>query len=312
MQYTPLNYDQISRLTAPIHPNTVKSYNNKTFHYWERSLFQRACSVLSFEVPDNWNGSVKDFFYYCLFKFGYVAVFNHNKFGLSFQPCSLRGQDFYYQPTNALISNPALSEPLDLKIGTNCELLKLTPDYMGIWDVIEYYAEKLSNLDNAINMSIINSKFAYILGARDKAGAEALKKALDKINRGEPAVILDMKLLNNQQDKDTPFQFLERTNIKNGYLTTDMLNDFRTLIADFDKEIGIPSINYEKKERLNTKEAQTHEFDGTARSQVWFETLESSIANIKELYPEIELTVTLNYDAKEGEEIGTEHQNDND
>lgn len=311
MNYTPLNYEQISLLTAPIHPNTVKSYNNKTFAYWERSLFQRACSVISFEVPEEWNGPVKDFFYYCLFKFGYIAIFNHNKFGLSFQPCSLRGQDFYYQPTNALISNPALNESLDLKIGKNCELLKLTPDYIGIWDVIEYYAEKLSNLDNAINMSIINSKFAYILGARDKAGAEALKKVLDKVNRGEPAVIMDVKLLNNKEDKDTPFQFLERTNIKNGYLTTDMLNDFRTLIADFDKEIGIPSINYEKKERLNEREAMTHIDDGTARSEVWLNTLTTSIENIKKLYPGITLSAALNY-KEEGEPVGSEYQNDND
>lgn len=295
MKYSPLNYNQISIDTAPIHPNTVKSYNNKTFAYWERSLFQRACSVINFEIPDNWNGPVKDFFYYCLFKFGYIAIFDSISYGLSFQPCSLRGQDFYYQPTNALISNSALPKSLNLKIGTDCELLKLTPDYIGIWDVIEYYAEKLSNLDNAINMSIINSKFAYILGARDRAGAEALKKTLDKVNRGEPAVILDVKLMNNKTDKESPFQFLERTNIKNGYLTTDMLNDFRTLIADFDKEIGIPSVNYEKKERLNEREVLSHVSDGKARSEVWINTLTTSIANIKKLYPDINLNASLNY-----------------
>ena len=90
----------------------------------------------------------------------------------------MNGYDFYYQPTEAIISNPRYDARL--KIGEECEILKLTPDYFGIWDIISYYSEKLSVLDNAINMSLINNKFAFLLGARNKAAGEALKKMLDK------------------------------------------------------------------------------------------------------------------------------------
>ena len=58
------------------------------------------------------------------------------------------------------------------------------PDYRGIFDTISYYAEKLSTLDNAINLSIINSKFAFMIAAKNKACAEAIKKMLDRINKG--------------------------------------------------------------------------------------------------------------------------------
>lgn len=294
MQYTPLNYNQINVCAGTYNPSMVKSYNNKTFAYWERSLFQRACSVLDFTLPDSWDGNIKDFFLYCLFKYGYVAVSKNDEFGQFFQPCTLKGYDFYYQPTDAIISNPKYSN--DLVIGEECELIKLTPDYMGVWDIITYFSEKLSVLDNAINMSLINNKFAFLLGARNKAAGEALKKMLDKINRGEPAVICDMKLLNDPTDKDVPFQEWRRDNLKESYLTTDQLQDFQTILNNFDTEIGIPTIPYQKKERMVTSEAESRLIDGTSRSHVWFNTLTSSIEKVKDLYPEITLDVKLRYE----------------
>lgn len=300
MEYTPLNYGNINASAGTYSPSSVKAYNNRSFAFWQRSLFQRAQSVLDFDVPANWNGKVKDFFLYCLFRFGFVAITMRDEYGFMFQPCTLKGYDLYYQPTNALISNPALKESLDLKIGEECELLKLTPDYQGIWDIITYTAEKLSSMDNAINMSIINNKFAFILGAKNKNASNALKKILDYVNKGEPAVIYDMKLTNDPNDKDIPFQEWTRDNLKNSYLTTDQLMDLQTILNNFDAEIGIPTVPYQKKERLVTDEANSRNFDAKARSLTWFNTLTTSIDDIKKLYPDINLSVKLHYDETEG------------
>lgn len=294
MRYTPLNYNQINAAAGTYNPSMVKSYNNRTFAYWERSLFQRACSVLEFDLPDDWQGSVRDFFFYCLYKYGFLAISRNDEYGTFFQPCTLKGINFYYQPTNVSINNPAYEA--DLEIGKDCELLKLTPDYMGIWDIITYYAEKLSVLDNAINMSLINNKFAFLLGARNKAAGEALKKMLDKVNKGEPAVIYDMKLLNDPTDKDVPFQEWRRDDLKSSYLTTDQLKDFQTILNNFDTEIGIPTIPYEKKERMVTSEAESKVIDSVARCIIWFDTLQSSIDKIKDLYPDIKLDVNLRWE----------------
>ena len=148
---------------------------------------------------------------------------------------------------------------------------------MGVWDIIWYYAEKLSVMDNAINMSLINNKFAFFLGARNKTASNALKKMLDLVNKGEPAVVYDMKLLNDPTDKEMPFQQWQRDNLKNSYLTTDQLADFQTLLNNFDAEVGIPSIPYQKKERMVTDEATMRTFDAKARSLTWFNTLKTSI-----------------------------------
>ena len=295
MNYIPINYQNINIGSGTNSPSSVKSYNNRTFGYWVRSLFQRTQSILDFELPDTWTGNVRDFFLYCLFKYGFVAVFDSDKFGISFQPCGLSGFDFYYQPTTAIVSNPLLNKAF--KIGEECEIIKLTPDYMGVWDIIEYYAERFSTLDNAINMSLINCKTPYILGAKNKTASSALKKILDMVNKGEPAVVYDEKLMNDPNSKDTPFQYMELIrNPKEAYLTTDQLMDFQTILNNFDAEIGIPTVPYQKKERLVSDEATIRIYDGCARSLTWFNTLSTSIEEVKKLYPDIQLGVRLHYE----------------
>lgn len=284
MRYTPLNYDAINAAAGTYSPSCVKAYNNQTFAFWERALFQRALSVLDFDLPENWTGSIKDFFLYCMFKYGFGAVFERTEFGLLFQPASLSGYDVWYRPTRAIISNPAFVESLDLEIGKECELLKLTPDYMGVWDIITYYAEKLSVLDNAINISLINLKASFLLGAKNKAAGEALKKMLDKVNKGEPAVIYDQRIANDQQDKSEPFQVFDLGNLKDKYLTTDQLADFRTILHNFDTEIGIPTLPIEKKERMISDEATSLQVDAESRSEIWLNTFNESAKAVNAMF----------------------------
>lgn len=303
MTYIPLNYNQLNIVESSYQPSVVKN-NSVAFAYWQRSLFQRACSVLDFTLPDDWTGKTRDFFYYCLFRFGYVAVFELPEFGRVFQPATLNGINFYYQPTSALIANPAIPESLDLEIGRECEILKLTPDYIGIWPIIDRYAQKLATLDGAIDMSIVNNKFAFILAAKNKAAAAALKKMLDKVNAGEPAVILDMKVLNDEVDKTEPWQSWMRDHLKENYLTTDQLKDQQTILNAFDAEIGIPTTPYQKQERLTDFESRSRSVDSRARMNVWLDTLNSSIKEVKKLYPDIKLSVKYRYEdeVKEGDE----------
>lgn len=308
--YIPLNYEQINLAAGYHSPSTIKAYNNRSFWFWERALFQRACSVINLEVPDEWQGNVKSFLYYCLFKYGFVAISEDAEHGRFFQPCGLKGYNFYYQPTTALINNPDLHA--ELEIGKECELFRLTPDYAGVWDIIIYYAEKLSLLDNAINISLVNNKYAFFMGARNKAAGAAIKKMLDLVNKGEPAIVYDQKLLNDPTDKAEPWQFLERGNLKQSYLTTDQLKDFQTILNNFDCEIGIPTIPYQKKERMVESEAESRIIDSTSRSVVWKECLESSLVLIKKLYPDIKLNASLRFDPDQMQEGGEDEQRKDD
>ena len=282
--YMPLNYDQINNIEGHIQPSMLKYCNSITYAYWQRSLFQRAISTIEFTgLPDTWKGSIRDFFYWCIFAYGFVGVFETDEFGLSFQPGSFYGFDFYYQPTEFIVANPKLQKRF--KIHEETELIKLTPDWRGIWDIISYYAMLLSALDSGINSSIINSKFAWMMGAKNKAAAETLKKIFDKVFSGDPAVVFDQSLLQiDSQSKEEAYTFLERSNLKQSYITTDLLMDRSTLLSSFDAEIGIRSLPYNKKERLVTAEAESREQDSTARLMVWKATLDSSLELVNKMF----------------------------
>lgn len=304
--YFPLNYEKINIGAGTYNPSPVKAYNNITFNYWYRWLFQRATSVFDFTLPDEWQGKRKDFFLWCLFKYGFVAITYTEKFGYIFHPCTLAGYDLYYQPVRAIITNPVYKA--ELKIGEDCELLKMTPDYFGVVDIIAYYAEKLSTLDGAINMSLINNKFAFMLMAKNKPMAEALKKVMDKINKGEPTIIVDQKVFNDKVDGEEPWQFLERPNLKQSYITTEQLQDFNTILNNFDAEIGIPTIPYQKKERMVTSEAESRILDSSAKSIVWYECMESSIKTIHDIYPALTLDVKMRYSDNKIEDGGVDNE----
>ena len=286
--YIPANYSKLNNVDGHYFPSSVHYSKNKTFGFWQRALFQRACSVVDFDLPQEWQGSVRDFFYYCLFRFGYVAIWDDRVHGFTFQPCSLYGYDWYYQFTNAVIANPALEgESLDMKIGDECCILKLTPDYMGAWDVISHFSEKLAGMDGSIDMSIINSRIANIVGAKTKAAGEALKKIMDLVSNGQPTVIYDYLLHNDMKDKDSPFQFLD-LNVSKNYILDKQLADFACILNQFDSEIGIPTLPYtQKKERMVTDEATMKTVDGTSRSRTWKQSVDASLKVINEKYGSI-------------------------
>ena len=159
--------------------------------------------------------------------------------------------------------------------------MKLTPDYRGIIDVISYFAAKLAQADVSIDMSLINSRLAWIIGAKNKSSARAIKQIIDSINKGNPAAVYDKDLLSSDNPKEEPWELWDR-HVKESYITTDLLRDAQTILNSFDTEIGIPTIPYEKKERMVTSEAESKQLDSISRSTVWMETLRDSLKKVNE------------------------------
>ena len=284
MTYVPYTQDQLNIIGSHYTPQPVKAFDNKYYRYWCRSLVQRMQSALILDTP--WKANELNFLYWCLFKRGYVAVLYLPEYGLIFQPCFIGGYNLYYQPSYVTISNPKFKEidKTRFELGSEALLLQLTPDYLGTWDIVSVFAEKLAGLDSGINMSIINSRLAWILGAKTKAAAEAIKRIFDKINRGEPTAVFDKRICDDPQSKDSPFQFLERPNLKNNYITSEQIQDQQSILNLFDAEIGIVTIPYNKKERMVTSEAESRQDDALARITVWNDCLNQCFDIINEKY----------------------------
>lgn len=283
MSYIP--FQGINMIYGEYSPNDIQEGSN-SFDYWVRSLFQRACYCIKLDMQNDFTDRTLNFLYYCLMRYGYVGYWNDETYGKIFQPCGLRGYNIYYQPTNIIVSNPKIKISENEKnrtIGEDCELIQLTPDYRGIWDIIEYYAKKLSMLDPAIDVSITNSKVPFILFGKTKSARESLKKLIDKINSGLSSIFVDSRLVPDEKGND-PISMIDRPHLKDSYLTDRLLQDRMTIIQEFDREIGIATVPYQKKERMVQFEAESTQEESQARVTIWMECLNNSLEIINRKY----------------------------
>ena len=303
--WLPLNYEQLNLGTAVYTPNTVY-FNSRSYAYWCRSLFERIKSVIDIEgLPESVTDihGATDILYYILILRGFGVFTDKIKnYGLVFQPCTLGGYNLYYSPKYALVNNPAFKTSYELEIGKDCEVLKLTEDYHGIGDIIVRYAEKLSNIDNAIDQAINNSKLAYVGYGKNKAGVEALKLIMDKIQSGEPTVYMKKKeaiplpdIKQGTGDSESPLAFVPVIDVKANYILTDLIADQQSILRNFDTEIGIPSVPYQKKERMVTDEANSQRIDSQARANEWIECLNASAELVNKLYG-LNISAKLHFD----------------
>lgn len=272
-------------------PSTYYYGKSMVYKYWFRSLLHKIDSSIVFKnLPE---GFSNDFFMFCLWVRGYVLFFKTNRKdldrfgenGVVFQPCYLSGYDFYYQPIKATVSNPKMSysNVFDLQ-KDKAALLKLTPDFMGVLDILDFYASKLASISEAIDMSIVNSKMGLIATAENEAQAATLKAVYDKLQRGETLVIFDdlTKDSNEIIPRKEPFQMWIQE-LKKNYILTEQLQDMQTILNSFYTEIGLP-VAIEKKERLVTSEADFASAQSQARIACWVETIEESLEIINKKF----------------------------
>ena len=280
MNYTgaPVFYDHANAVTSFNQPNVVRTQNTGLAHYFRRYLLQKAISVFEWTIPENWQ---RDYFLYTLYCWGFVAVIKTDKYGVIPQGCGLRGYDVQYQPTQAVISNPLLQGIREPVIGEECEILKLQPDFGGIMDLVNATAEDLALCSEAVSMNLVNSKLAYIFTAQNKAAAESLKKVYDQIAGGNPAVFGDAKLFRN--DGSPNWQAFQQ-NLKQTFIAPDIIDAMHEIEARFDQQIGIPSANRDKKERLTTDEVNVNNVDTYSKCALWLESLQKGCDRVNRMF----------------------------
>lgn len=275
----PYYYNYINAETSQVTPSTVHVKDSGLCRYFTKYLLQKAMSVFEWDLPETWN---KDYFLYVLYCWGYVAVINTDKFGVIPQGCGLKGYDVFYAPTHAVIANPLLSGILEPRIGTQCELLKLQPDFSGILDLVGHYAEQMALASQSVSVNLLNSKLSYVFTAKTKALAESLKKMYDQIASGEPAVVIDSRLKNAADGEETWKAFEQ--NVGGNYIVTDLLADLRKIEAMFDTEIGIPNANTDKRERLIQDEVNANNIETYSKCAMWLENLQDACKRVNDMF----------------------------
>lgn len=300
----PYMYDYQNVAAAEISPGTVHSQNTGLVWYYRRYLLQKAMSVFKWTLPENWS---KAYFLYVLYCWGNIAIINTDKFGVIPQGGCLTGYNIYYEPTRIQITNPLISKEMMPRIGVDCTLIKLQPDYGGIMDLVNDYAELMAIASETISMNLMNSKLSYVFAAANKTAAESFKKLYDQICAGNPAAVVDKNLMNND---GSPAWTLFMQNVGQNYITDRVLSDVRKIEAMFDTHIGIPNANTDKRERLVTDEVNANNVETYSKCALWLEELQEGCRKANEMFG-INMTVDWRVPPDYGQE-GKNNDGDND
>lgn len=264
------------------------TYSGESLGYWERSLFQRLTAMFKWEgFPDPGSNQIrwdKDAFLYGLFRLGYLPCFQSKRYGIVFQPGTPAGIGLFYQPTGMTISTPYFQFGRPLSIGIECEVLKLTPDYRGIWDIVSKYAQEMQYLDVAIRQSSLNARFAYAIAAQNKQSADSAKAMMERLANGETAIVYDTKMSKDLETGEwrVPWQQFDR-DLKQNFILPELVEVRRMLLTDFYKEIGV-KIAPEKKERQIVSEQSASDAETFNRREVWNQCLQESVDRYNDFF----------------------------
>lgn len=295
MNNPPYSYEHYNAYNGLISPSTVHVRNTGLAQFFKRYLLQEAMSVFDWTMPDHW---ARNYFLYVLYVWGYIAVFDGGpEFGIIPQHCGLGGYSVMYQPTKALIANPLLPAGLhDLEIGRKCEIIRLQPDYLGLYDIVDYYGDLLALCAETAGVNILNSKLSYIFVSAGKASAESYKELYDRIAGGDPAVFPDKELLDDQGRLTVE---LLQQNVGQNYIADRVLDSMNTIRNQFLTAIGIPNANTDKRERLNADEVNANNFETRANCMLWLDELQKGCRLAREMFPGLELFVDWRQELKE-------------
>ena len=275
--YPPYDYTTINTVQSMQSPSTVHTRNNALFIYFFHRLLMRSYNTYKFVLPSWWD---VNYTLSCLFVLGHMAVLNTSRYGVINLNCGLYGRDIYYQPTHAVISNPLLTSA-ELRIGRDCEIIKLQPDYTGLYSTLSYYADLMAVTAESLILNVLQARVSTVFTANNKGAVDAYKTVMDDIISGNMATILNKNAV-DEYGKLTYEMF--NAQVKNN-LVADILQDvMRRYEHDFDRAVGIPSSNETKKQRMTIDEVNTSNVETAAEAEVRLWTLQECFARVRAMF----------------------------
>lgn len=272
--------------------------NDENTVYYMRALYQRLISGARFKLPERWAQGER-YFKNILFSQGFIGIIDHKEYGVIPQIATPSGYGVFLQPVKLIVAQPLVQ--FEGTIGENCEVIHLTGDWTGVWDIVEHYAIRLSIAITSVDVSLFNSRVSILAAAKNKSAAETLKYLYEKISAGEPFSVYDKETLKDTndlsgRDNDPIWTFTQ--DVKNNYITDKLLENVETILHEFDAEVGILSGTV-KKERMIDAEVQSNNDDTCARATLWYNNLEDSFKRVNKLFPDLDLGFALKFGGDE-------------
>ena len=281
MSNTPYTYEFINQYNSFFSPSTVHVKNTALAQFFKRYLLQEAISRFDFTLPERWD---YNYFTLVLFVIGFIFGFDKEpKFGLIPQHGMIGGRTVQYQPYYATISNPRFEKQgsYRLTIGQECSIIKLQPDYCGLYDIVDYYGDMMALTAETIGVNILNSKLSFVFAADNKASAESFKKLYDNFASGEPASFADKNLFD---DEGNLRNTLMLQNVGQNFIADRLLDCLGVIRNKFLTDIGIPNANTDKRERLISSEVAANNGETASKVTVWLHEIEKGMKQTRDMF----------------------------
>lgn len=237
-----------------IQPAEVKGPNNFAVGYWERILLTMLYSVFEFTLPADWDLS---YFRLMMAVCGSVLALKTQEYGWIFSEYGVSEIGLYYRPEKFIVNNQFLYREYEVKRGMDCELIYAMDDRRGLFDLVRRHATLLGQIDGLIEQNLMICHNGYVLLSPDKKSADTVKEAYGRLTTGVPLVAICQNNIGGDRNNMQLFN----PNIKSNYIVDDLLVARRNVINSFLTLIGIPTANYEKKERLSSAEVTRNDVE---------------------------------------------------
>lgn len=159
-------------------------------------------------------------------------------------------QDAYKNPTQIVISNPALNFNETLEIGEDCVLMKNDTLCMGLLPLYYRYSTIMVENDITMILATVNKRVQQLLAAADNDSFESAESFVKKLFDGELSVIADSKLFDGIKNI--------ANNAANAVKMQELIEFEQYLKASLFNEIGLNANYNMKRERLTKGEVEAN------------------------------------------------------
>lgn len=191
----------------------------------------------------------------------HCVVFQDDKNQLITASTNIYGFDVYYNPVEAIYSNPLLRYK-KLSIGQNCEIvynnnlkdnINYIPSDGSLKTFIYRYARMLADIESTISIYTVNARLtSYPVASNDKV-ASSIKSFFKQLKRGKNAIISDDAIIQEFRNID-----INRSHINDSLI--DLLVARDKVLEMFYRDIGV--------KMYNSKRAQVTEEEVEANDQL--------------------------------------------
>ena len=211
-----------------------------------------------------------------LFKYGQAGFVDDKELGLLCLPASPIGVNVYGDPTEIKLTGNGYSK--QFKINDVVRILNNDVAYPTILH-INYYADKIAQIDKTIDMNIKHQKTPYIIKTT-KQNELSMKNLIQRIERDDPAIFIDEKLSNGNDtgllvdSTLAPFIADKLQEHKN-----NLVNELLTILG-----LNNNDSNNMKKERLIVDEVNANNQEIEMYLDVDYKTRENACEEINEKF----------------------------